>query len=56
METEEMFGTIRKVISFVTLVTTLLIAIRELKVAVDGFRSPGLSKKNNSSETAASRA
>lgn len=48
-----MFGTIRKVISFVTLVTTLIVAIRELKVAVDGFR--GTNRSSNSSD-AASRA
>ncbi len=46
-----MVGTIRKVISFVTLVTTLIIAIRELKIAVDGFRKAGRFKNNNS-ETA----
>lgn len=50
-----MFGTIRKVISFVTLVTTLIVAVRELKVAVDGFRSPRRSK-NQYSDSAASRA
>lgn len=50
-----MIGTIRKVISFVTLVTTLIVAIRELKVAVDGFRGQGRSSKN-SSDAAASRA
>lgn len=50
-----MFGTIRKVISFVTLVTTLVVAIRELKVAVDGFRGLSRSTKNRS-DAAASRA
>lgn len=55
METEEMFGTIRKVISFVTLVTTLIVAVRELKVAVDAFRGVGRSKKAGS-DIAASRA
>jgi hypothetical protein len=55
METEDMFGTIRKVISFVTLVTTLIIAVRELKIAVDGFRKSGRSTNNNS-KTASNRA
>jgi len=50
-----MFGTIRKVISFVTLVTTLVVAIRELKVAVDGFRGSLRSTKNRS-DAAVSRA
>lgn len=43
-----MIGTMRKVISFVTLVTTLVIAVRELKVAIDGFRQSGRAASNNS--------
>jgi hypothetical protein len=50
-----MVGNIRKMISFVTLVTTLIIAIRELKIAVDAFRKPGRFE-NNKSDTASNRA
>lgn len=54
METEKMVGTIRKVISFVTLVTSLVIAVRELKVAIDGIRKMG--RSNNSTDKVASQA
>jgi len=34
-----MFSALRKVVTLVTLVTTLVVAVRELKLAIDAFRS-----------------
>jgi len=34
-----MFSCLRKIVSVVTLITTLVVAVRELKIAIDALRS-----------------